>query len=91
MKLTIKANTFIEQRQLGVDAAGVYYRKTAFLGGSQYFRHQQIDCVTLSDKGMLAFQVGNEVFSIPVRPYDARHQAVIEALVRGARFGHLGV
>lgn len=90
MVLTIKADTLIEQRRLGVDAAGVHYRKTTLLGGRRFFPYHLIECVTLSDKGMLAFQVGNEVFSIPARTYDPRDKAVIDALVYGARYGRLG-
>ena len=47
----------------------------------QSFPCDQIHCVLLSDDNILSFQVGHEVFSIPVQPEREEHQEVVAAFV----------
>lgn len=83
MSLTINANSFATQRYLQVTAAGVVFCETSFTGGKRTFPFDQIDCVLLSTGNLLSFQVGQEVFSLPVKPGNKKHQETINALIQG--------
>ncbi len=83
MSLTIKANTFFTQRYLEVNATGVVFRETALVGGKRKFRFHQIENVLMSPDNRLSFQVGQEVFSLPVKPSKRRHEEAINALIQG--------
>ena len=83
MSLKIKANSFAMQRYLQVDAGSVTFCETAFTGGKRTFAFQEIETVIMSTDNLLAFQVGQEVFSLPVNPSKKKHQQVIDALVQG--------
>lgn len=79
----IKANTFFMQRYLDVDAYGVTYCETALAGGKRRFRYDQIECVCMSPENLLSFQVGSEVFSLPIKPNKRKHQEAVSALLSG--------
>lgn len=79
----IKSNTFFIQRYLYVDAYGVTFCETALAGGKRKFRFDQIECVCMSPENLLSFQVGNEVWSLPVNPKKRRHQEAVSALLNG--------
>ena len=85
MSLIIKANTFARQRFLEVHTAGVIFCHTSAMGGRRTFTYSQIDCVLLSEDGLLSFQVGGEVFSLPMRLDNAQHREALEALVDGVK------
>lgn len=89
--ITIKANTFLEQWSLRIYTGGVHYLKSAFIGGIRHFAFSQIESVLLSDRGELSFQVGNEVFSIPVKLRNPNHKMAIDWLAYGARMGFLNI
>lgn len=80
MGLTIKANTFLTQRYLTVAAEGIVYCETG--GGKRKFRFEQIFCVCMSSDNVLSFQVGQEVFTLKVKPHKRKHQEVISSLLR---------
>ncbi len=82
MGLKIKANTFFTQRYLKVAPDGVVFCETALAGGIRKFRFEQIFCVCMSGENLLSFQVGQEVFSLPVKPNNRKHQEVVSALLR---------
>ena len=82
MGLKISANTFAEKRYLEVSSKGVAFCETAFLGGARRFSFHEIECVLMSEKGVLSFQVGQEVFSIPTRRNKDKHRRVIGALLQ---------
>ncbi len=81
MALRIRASSFFTARILTVDAKGVTHLESAFVGGKRKFQFSEIDAVLMSSKSVLSFQVGNEVFSIPTKPGNRRHQEVIATLV----------
>jgi hypothetical protein len=83
MSLTIKANTFATQRYLQITPTGVVFCETAFTGGKRTFRFQEIDNVLMSTENVLSFQVGQEVFSLPVKPTNSKHQETINAMIQG--------
>jgi hypothetical protein len=83
MRLRIKANTIATVRWMEVDSYGVTFCETAFTGGKRRFRFHDIDLVLMSPDNVLAFQVGQEVFSLPVKPKNKKHQRVIDALLAG--------
>lgn len=85
MKLKITNSSLFTKNFLIVDSAGVkFYDGTGF-SGAKRFRFHQIECVLLSPDHKLSFQVGREVFSIPIKSDNAKHQAVINALVQQAQ------
>ena len=83
MSLTIKANTFATKRYLEVHSGGVIFCETSVMGGRRTFTYQQIDCVLLSPASVLSFQVGNEVFSLPINQGKQEHRMAVEALLEG--------
>ena len=79
-------NPAAKRRHIRVDANGVTYIE--IVEGTEArraFTFGEIECVLLSDQGLLSFQVGGEVFSIRLNPQEPRHQNVINALVVGVR------
>ncbi len=94
MALKISANSLTMNHYLVVRSDGVKYVERAFVGGTRWFRFSEIDCILLSPDHKLSIQVGWEVFSIPTKPDDAKHQKVIATLVqeveRAQGVGNLG-
>lgn len=88
MALKIKANTLIYNRNILVDERGVEFYETAFIGGKRRFGFHQIQVVLLSNKNILSFQVGIEVFSLPVKPDKRKHAELIETLVSKVKCAH---
>ncbi len=85
MALKIRANSLFVARSLTLDSAGVAFQETAAMGGTRRFAFGDIDCVLMSPDHVLSFQVGNEVFSIPTKPSNKKHQETISALVQCVR------
>lgn len=83
MRLRIKANSLATQRYIEVDVGGVLFVETAFAGGKRRFRFHEVELVLMSPDNHLSFQVGQEVFRIPVKPNNKKHQQVINALIQG--------
>jgi hypothetical protein len=82
MALKIRGSDLVTQRHLLVDSGGVEFKETALMGGARRFAFAEIDSLVISAKGVLSFQVGREVFSIPTKKGDRAHQEVIDTLVR---------
>jgi len=80
MAFKISAGNLVTNHYLIVESDGVKFAETS-IGGARWFRFSQIDCILMSADSRLSFQVGNEVFSIPTDPANAKHQEVIAALV----------
>jgi hypothetical protein len=87
MALKIKANSLFVACSLKLDSEGVAFQETAAVGGTRRFAFRDIDCVLMSPDHTLSFQVGDEVFSIPTKPDNKKHQEVIDALVQCVRKG----
>ncbi|MBI5722506.1 MAG: hypothetical protein HZA50_01000 [Planctomycetes bacterium] len=88
MALVISASTLFTRHGLKVDSSGVTHVETSFLGGRRKFAFRQIECVLISSQQVLSFQVGAEVFSVPIKPHNRRHQETINALVSSVRMAH---
>jgi hypothetical protein len=82
MALKINAGDLLQNRYLVVESDGVKFSETALTGGKRHFRFHEISCILLSPDHKLSFQVGKEVFSIPTKPDNAKHQEVVAAFVR---------
>ena len=86
MALKIKASRFFTKHTLEVHSKGVTFCETAGLGsGARKFGFGQIDLILMSPAGVLTFQVGREIFSIPVKPANKTHQRVIDSLLGEVR------
>ena len=82
MSLKISNNSLFTKHFLIVDSGGVkFYDGTGFTGAKR-FQFKQIECVLMSPDNKLSFQVGNEVFSIQTKPDNAKHKAVVDALLQ---------
>ena len=85
MSLKISANSLFTKHFLIVDSGGVkFYDGTGFASAKR-LQFGQIACVLMSPDHKLSFQVGNEVFSIPTKPGNPKHQATIDALLQEVR------
>jgi hypothetical protein len=51
--------------------------------GGRRVSFRQIDCVLLSTTNQLSLQIGRSVFTIPLKPNDAKHQEALDALIAG--------
>ena len=88
MALKIKASDLLTNRYLLLQSDGVKFHETKFIGGTRHFRFHEILCVLLSPDNQLSFQVGQEVFTLAVKPDNKKHQAVIAALLDSVRRAH---
>lgn len=85
MTLKITARSLLTKHYLIVGSSGVkFYDGTGF-SGAKRFPFNRIECVLMSADHKLSFQVGNEVFSIPTKPGNAKHEAVINMLLQEVR------
>lgn len=84
MHLKISQSSFLTKSFLIVTDKGVKYCESSMFG-SRRARFHQIEYVLLSPENKLSLQVGNEVFSIPVKPGNPRHQAAMDALLQNVR------
>jgi hypothetical protein len=85
MALKINNTSLVTNHYLVVESDGVRYCETSFAGGTRRFRFSDIECILISPSHTLSFQVGKEVFSIPTRADNAKHQETIGALVNEVR------
>jgi hypothetical protein len=84
MSMKITNRSFLSSHFLSVDSGGVKFSGETSLGAKR-FRFHQIDCVLMSPDHKLSFQVGREVFTIPTKPDDPKHQQVIACLLQEVR------
>ncbi len=85
MAMKITSSGLVDSFKLEVTATGVIYHTNSLFSAKRVFSFQQIECVLLSESGLLSFQVGGEVFKIQTNPKKARHTEVIDALLAGIR------
>jgi hypothetical protein len=85
MALKIKARSFFMAHVLKVTDTRVIFQETAVIGGTRKFNFGEICYILLSAHNVLSFQVGNEVFSIPMNPNKPKHQQTLDALLAGVR------
>ncbi len=83
MRHIIRASSFVTKRYLKVHATGVTFYESSFVGGKHHFNFREIENVLMSANNVLSFQVGKEVFSLPVKPHKTSHQMTINALIQG--------
>jgi hypothetical protein len=82
MALKINASSLFSSHYLTVKSDGVKFFEGAVGVSARSFRFNQIECVLMSPDHQLSCQVGQEVFTIPTKPENARHQQVIATLVQ---------
>jgi hypothetical protein len=85
MSLKINASSLFTKHYLTVDSGGVKFYENSVFGNARQFPFSQIKCVLMSPDNKLSFQVNNEVFSIPTKPGNTKHQATIAALLQEVR------
>lgn len=88
MKLKIDASSLATRRVLIVDDNGVKFTESSFTSGTRKFRFDQIECILLSPEYLLSFQVGREVFSLPTKADNPKHQEAIVTLVNQVRLAN---
>ena len=82
MNFTIKAHGFFVAHSLKISEQGVVFQNTAISSAKRSFAFNEIDGLLMSEKHVLSFQAGSEVFSIPIKPENAQHQEAIDAMVK---------
>lgn len=87
-KNIIKASTLFERRFLELTDAGVRFCDSPISSAGRKFRFDDVRGIVLSMDDILSFQVGEEVFSIQVKPGDGRHLEAIDAFVRAVSRAH---
>jgi hypothetical protein len=81
---TIKAGGMLSSHYLEVTFLGVRCNDPNTISfGVQKHGFSKIDCVLLSSTHELSFQVGKDIFRIPTKPADPKHQEAIAALLAG--------
>jgi hypothetical protein len=83
MSFEITNNSFLKKHVLTVDSSGLRFENPIL--GARRFRFHQVESVLLSTDHTLSFQVGNEVFSIPVKMENSDHKNVIDFLLQEVR------
>jgi hypothetical protein len=79
----IRHRSFADSRALEVTAEGVVFTEATPFSNKRKFSFGEILCVLLSPGQMLSFQVGSEVFSVPIEAGNQEHRAAINALLTG--------
>ena len=80
--LKISASSLLKNHFLKLDSGGVKFYESAAIGGAKRFQFSEIACLLMAPDNTLSFQVGQQVFSIPTDPNNAKDQALIAALVQ---------
>ncbi len=83
MRLRIESSDSAVRRFLEMTPKGVTFTESVLFGGSRSFAFNEIVCLLLADDGLLAFQVGREVFSVWYDRTKPKEQQVVAALVAG--------
>jgi len=81
MAFVIRASSFFVKHYLKVTDWGVVFMEGAAIVSKRKFNFQQIDYVLLSGNNLLSFQVGDEVFKIPVKAHKPKHVNAVNLLV----------
>ncbi len=81
----IQTITGFDIDSLDVDTTGVSYLKGGLSSKKRHFAFSEIEYVLLSPGGLLAFQVGDEVFSIQTKPNDTNDRQAVETFVTEVR------
>ena len=84
MSLKINAGSLMASRYLKVEEKGIVFCNTDLFGAKK-FRFDQIDYIYLSPKSVLSFQVGKEVFSLPIVQTKQEHQQALAAFVEAVK------
>jgi hypothetical protein len=81
MKAKLSASSLIKNHYLIVRDKGVKFCDLSV----RRFKFEEILCVLMSADNKLSFQVGLEVFSIPTKPNNPKHQKAIAALLEAVQ------
>lgn len=81
MAFVIRASSLFVKHYLKVTDRGVVFVEGAGFINKRKFTFQQIDFVLLSGDNLLSFQVGHEVFKIPVKAHKPKHVNAVNFLV----------
>lgn len=76
----IKFSSLVENISLRIDDKGVAYYSGVVFSSTRRFRFEEVAAILLSEDGTsLSFQVGQEVFSISVKPGNVTQREAINA------------
>jgi hypothetical protein len=81
MALKITSSGLFTKTWLKVQSDGVKFCEAAVGSSKRHFRFSQIECILMSPDNKLSFQVGKEIFSIPINPANQKHQSVMATFV----------
>jgi len=79
-KKKISANSIFQYRYMIIDDRGITYAESVITTRKRRFSYLDIEYVFVSPTNEITFQVGEESFSLPYKPYDKKHQAFLEGL-----------
>lgn len=81
MRMKITDNTLLENRHIEIDDASVTLCETAFTGGKDRYRYDQVEYVLLSEDGKLSVQAGARVLSVRFNADKEAHRQFLETLM----------
>jgi len=87
MSLKISNNSLFTKHYLIVNRDRIKFYDGTGLFGARRFRFEEIQNVLMSADHKLSFQVKQEVFRIQTKPGNAKHLAVIDAILSGVSAG----
>lgn len=81
MKHKIKGGSLFETRSLALKPDKVLFAEGVIFASQRKFNYSEIEYVLLGKDNVLSFQVGQQIFRIPVRPGNTKDQAAISYFV----------
>jgi len=85
VNLKINASNLVTRHYLEISDRGVEYCETVSVGGVRRFRFDQIAAILRGVNSVLSFQVGHEIFKIPIQADNAMHRAAVARFVSEVR------
>lgn len=84
MAIRIVADSAFEARRATLDQKGLHYQGGP-LGLTRHFAFADIVCVLRAADGSVSWQVGKEVFSLPLKAGNPQHDQFVTTLVQEVR------
>ena len=81
--IKITASSALVSCYLKIDANGIAYCESVIGNRERRFRYDEISLVLLSPENLLSIQVGQEIFKLPIKPNDSKHQEGLQRLIAG--------
>ena len=82
MSLKITSGDLLSRCSIEIHSNGITYFESAAFSTKRNFRFDQIETILLAADNTLSFQIGQELFSIRVRPDLPRQREIIDTFLR---------